>query len=357
MLAAATKSVGRVQVISLIQLIASLLLFVMMLSLVKEGIVVLAPTLQYTDNGVLGGLGVGWLVAMLTLNGSAVAATAVALFNADVITVNTGFGMIHGSRLGAGFIVLLLGVLYQMRGAKRKDALSTGVQTLLVAQTIHLPAFIIGYLLLRFFGVPEIPITRIVVGTSVLEFFLNEPLVVIKSVLPGWMLLPVGFIGLIYSFTLFDRAIKSAVAYQDASLFERLPDWFYYPVTLFLIGLLVTAVTLSVSISLALLTPLIARGILHHRYALPYIMGAGVSTFIDTYFAASLLQDEAGQGMVLMVAGWVALVSLLVLLFMYSPYERFIEWAADSLLEHQAAMNLYLAALFLLPLLFIFRGL
>ncbi|MCL4878720.1 MAG: hypothetical protein KJ064_18815 [Anaerolineae bacterium] len=348
----ATKSV--VQVTSAVQLIASLLLFVMMLSLVKEGIVVLAPALKYTDNGVLGGLGVGWIVAMLTLNGSAVAATSVALFNADVITVNTGFGMIHGSRLGAGFMVLLLGVLYQMRGANRKDALSTGVQTLLVAQTVHLPAFIIGYLLLARAGVPEIPITRVVIGTSILEFFLNEPLALIETVLPGWTLLPIGFAGLLYSFSLFDKSIKSAVAYQDASLFERLPDWFYYPVTLFLIGLLVTAVTLSVSISLALLTPLIARGIVHHRYALPYIMGAGVSTFIDTYFAASLLQDEAGQGMVLMVAGWVALVSLLVLLFAYPAYERLIERLTDVLLEHNIAMKLYLAGLFLLPLGLIF---
>lgn len=345
-----TKKSVWVQVSGIAQILASLFLFVMMLSLVKEGIVVLAPSLKYTNSGVLGGLGVGWIVALLTLNGSAMAATAVALFNADVIDGMTGFGMIHGSRLGAGLMVLLLGVLYQMQGAKRKEALTTGIETLLVAQTIHLPAFIIGYLLLSRNGVPDLPITQTAIGSSIFDFFLNKPLTLIESILPGWMLLPVGFVGLIYSFSLFDKAIKNTVSYQDASFFERLPSWFYRPVTLFLIGLAVTAVTLSVAISLGLLTPLIARGIIHRRYALPYIMGAGVSTFIDTYFAASLLQDSAAQGMVMMVAGWVALVSLLVLLFAYQPYQNLIERTTNLLLDHNAAMIGYVVLLFALPL-------
>ncbi len=344
------KKASRVQIAGLVQLMFSFLLFVMMLSLVRKGIVVIAPSLEYTNGGVLSGVGIGWMVAMLTLNGSAMAATAVALFNTEVVNGMTCFGMIHGSRLGAGFMVLLLGVLYQMRGAARKEALSTGLETLLVAQTTHLPAFLLGYGLLYFTGIPEISMTRFVVGTSILEFLLDKPLDLIEAVLPGWLLLPAGFIGLIYSFSLFDKAIKNTIAYEDKSFFEQLPAWVFQPVTLFMIGLLVTAVTLSVSISLALLTPLIARGTLPRRYALPYIMGAGVSTFIDTYFAAALLQDSAAQGVVLAVAIAVALVSFLMLIFGYTAYERLIERCTNLLLDNRWAMGMYLVGLFVLPI-------
>jgi hypothetical protein len=333
---------------SVFLILLSLVLFVVMLSLVRAGAVAMAPEVdtRYADTGSWGGLGMGWLISMLTLNGSAMAATAVVMLNTGTVGAATAYGMIHGSRMGAGFFVLLVGVIYELRETNDRKALWTGLQTLIVAQSIHAPAFLLGLLVMALWGEPNLALFTEGDTQSLVDAIVDPPLALIKDAFPYWLWLPMGFVGLLYSFSLFDRAVKQLINLRGAMNLPHIPDRFFQPLPLFLAGLLITSFTMSVAISLSLLVPLVARGVVQQRYTLPYIMGAGISTFIDTFFAASLLHDSTAQGVVMLVLGWVTAVSLLILLIDYRAYEQFIEAATEKLLSRRRYLGLYVGLTF-----------
>ena len=52
--------------------------------------------------------------------------------------------MITGSRIGAGFIVLLLGFIYVLRGRDRAASLGMGLLSFRVTGTTHVAALFIG---------------------------------------------------------------------------------------------------------------------------------------------------------------------------------------------------------------------
>jgi hypothetical protein len=91
---------------------------------------------------------------------------------------------------------------------------------------------------------------------------------------------------------------------------------------MFALGLLVTSVTLSVSASLSLLVPLAGRGYVKRENVIPYIMGANITTFVDTLVAALLLQAPFAFTIVFTLMLAVALVSAIILRFTYAPYQR-----------------------------------
>jgi hypothetical protein len=104
----------------------SLFLFVLAITLMKDGARGLAPLVQdlLSVNSPANSLGFGWLSAYVIKSGSPVAAAALTFFDSGVLHKLGAFAMITGSRLGASFIVLFLGFLYVLRGRDRATSLS-----------------------------------------------------------------------------------------------------------------------------------------------------------------------------------------------------------------------------------------
>jgi hypothetical protein len=120
---------------------------------------------------------------------------------------------------------------------------------------------------------------------------------------------------------------------------------------MFAVGLGVTALTLSVSVSLSLLVPLAARGYVRRENVVPYILGANITTFIDTLFAGALVGHPDGVRIVAVLMATVTALSLpLVFLFPYS-FERLVDHAARAATGSGRAVMLFVAGLFLAPLL------
>lgn len=338
-------------------ILASLYLFVVMLALVRAGAAVFAPTLTtFHTAGVFKGVGAGWLLAMLSLNGSAVAATAVVLLNTNIIDVGTTFGLIHGSRLGAGLIVLLVGGIYQLRGTDRGKALSTGLQTLLIVQTIHFPAVLLGELWMGWFGVPQLHWAGQQELNTLIDLAINPAVALSKMLLPNWLWFVAGFAGLIISFVLFDKGVQLLMNHGRFNRWSAYTHWLNKPLVLFGLGLFITTFTLSVAISLTLLVPLVARDLIDSRKTIPYMMGAGISTFIDTLVAAFLLPNPFAPGVVWLVMVTVTAVSLFILLVDYTRYEQIVFNSTQYLLDKRPALITYLASLVLLPTLFLLVG-
>jgi sodium-dependent phosphate cotransporter len=328
----------------------SVALFVVSLVLVKEGARPLGVFVRdiISVDSPWSALGFGWLLATVILSGSPVAATALVFLDAGVLSVPETFLMVAGSRLGAAMIVLLVGFAYTLRGSHRESSLGAGIISLLVTQTIYIPALTVGYLLLTQGWFNDLQMTTPQGTTSMLDRVLDPAIAGLTTSLPPIGLFLVGFGLMLVSFWLFDRSLPE-FGLRQSSL-GQVNRLLYRPFVSFAMGAVLTALTMSVSVSLGLLVPLSARGYIRQENAIPYIMGANITTFIDTLLAAALLANPMAIGVVLVQMLSVALVSLVILVAGFSAYERLLSNLASTIADRQGWLGVYLAATLLIPI-------
>jgi Na+/phosphate symporter len=153
---------------------------------------------------------------------------------------------------------------------------------------------------------------------------------------------------LLTAFSVFDRALPNLE--QPSLRVERIKDWLHHPLAMFALGLGITAMTMSVSISLTLLIPLSLKGYVRRDNIIPYVMGANISTWVDTLFASLLLNSPRAFTIVFteMVVG--ASVSLIVLLFFYKPYSRAVLALARQVTHTRRGFAIFLGGILVVPL-------
>ena len=122
---------------------------------------------------------------------------------------------------------------------------------------------------------------------------------------------------------------------------------------MFLVGCGVCMLTLSVSVALTVLVPLVAKGYLRRANTLPYIAGANITTLADTLVAAILLGNQAGVQVVVTVTITVTLWTLIVLQFAYRPVRRGCLGIARFALRSPAHLAGFVGGLLAVPIMLI----
>jgi Na+/phosphate symporter len=326
-------------------LLGALLLFVLSLESLRSGARPLVPIIreQISVNNPVNALGFGWLFAMLVLSGSPVAATAVTFLDTGVLTASEAQAMIVGSRLGAAFVVLFLGMVYVVRGHRAEHSLSAGVLSLLVTQTSYLPAAAVASLALARGWTGGWAVGALGSAASILDRLLSPFNWLLDTyVPPGWQF-PLGLGMLLLSFALFDRSLPDLQ--RPRSRFGNLSHLLFRPGVMFALGAVITLFSFSVTVSLSLLVPLSARGYIRQENAIPYIMGANVTTLVDTLFAAVLLGNPEGLSVVLTLMAGVCLVSLVILAAVFRPYERLLVGLTSWIARRRRNLALFLGLL------------
>ncbi len=330
--------------------VAALGLFVLALEVLKAGSAGVAPLLERVSaEGGLNIFGFGWLAAYLLMSGSPVAAVSLTLFGGGVLSGSEAFAMINGSRYGASFIVLFVGGLYYLRRRREPDGLYIGVVALLTTFTLYVPSMLMGFLALRQGWLDKLTLGRPVFFASTSDALHDLVVSPVSALLPSAGLFILGVALLMASFHVFDRALPRVDSASPR--LERLLALFNRPWAMFAAGLLITALTLSVSISLTLLVPLAHKGLLRRESVIPFVIGANISTFGDTLFAAMLVGAPRAVTIVLVQVVSVAVVSMAVLLLAYGPYRRLILGLADASTRSRAGFAVFLGAILLVPLL------
>lgn len=351
---ATTRSTGRVGpfLVRGLLLPLGLFLFVLALELLKKGAGGIGPLLQRLDvSGVAGGLGFGWLMACLVLSGSPVAAIALTLLASATLTVEESFAMIGGSRLGASFVVLVIGALDDLRHRRtEKRSAYIGVAALLATAIIYVPALGLGYLGLKVGTFQGLRIEGRDLASLLDGVYAPITAASVRH-LPRLAVFVCGVVVLLAAFRVFDRVLPDLQARgSHVALSGRV---LYRPWFLFAVGLAVTAVTLSVSVSLSLLVPLAAKGYVRRENVCPYILGANITTFIDTLFAGAVVgHPEAVRIVVLLMASVTALSLPVVLVFPYA-FEGWVDRLARRATASARALWLFVAAMLLVPLILI----
>jgi Na+/phosphate symporter len=326
-------------------------LFVLAIALMKEGASALAPFFQnYASiQNLSDSLGLGWIAAYLLMSGSPVAATSLTFFSAGALDAFESFFMIIGSRIGASFIVLFIGMLYVLRGHEKRSSLSMGLLSFLVSASLCLPALVVGPRLLESSMLESVQLVSDMHIGELFERLVTPLLVPLQRLLPDWSLFLLGLAVIMVSFSLIDRLLPVAQIKSSQLLWsERLLSNRYF---MFLVGGLVTLATTSVSLSLSILVPLHQRGYLRREQVIPYIFGANVTTFFDTLLVALLLDESQAVRIVLTSMVSVGLVSAVVLLLLFRPYQRGMLAAEDWMLRRRWNFYFFLGLLFVTPLL------
>jgi len=310
----------------------AIFLFILAIQLMKSGAQAVGPQIegQFPFANGLSTLGTGWLGAYFVLSGSPVAATAISLFGAGTISKFQAFTMLSGSRLGASFIVLLTGFLYatKHKDRPRGDSIGIGIQAMVMTAITYIPGMMIGFAIIR-------------------AGWLDE------AHLPGWALFLSGLGVILVAFNLIDRVLPQVSS--DATASKR-AAWLKNPWTMFALGCLVATLTLSVSVALTVLVPLAAKGYVKRDEALPYIMGANITTLADTLVVAMLQPTPVAAQVVLAEAIGVTIVSLIILAFFFQPVKRTVIGLDDWLVATNLRLGIFVGGLFLLPVAFLASG-
>lgn len=330
--------------------ILGIALFLLAILLMKDG----AQSYSYfirdsldIDNP-LNSLGFGWLFAYLIMSGSPVAAAALTFFDSGVIDKLSAFTMITGSRLGASFIVLFIGFIYVLRGRDRGTNLGMGLLSLVVTGSTYLIALIIGGFFLQMGILDSIHLQSNVLIHSVMDVLFNPILSGFARFFPAWSQFIIGFVIILLSFNLLDRCLPQ-VAIKE-SRFGRISRIVYQPWVMFLLGAGVTLISMSVSVSLSILVPLSNRGFIRRENVVPYIMGANVTTFIDTMFAALLMDNPGAFTIVLTSMVSIAIVSIILLTTIFHRYERAVLGLVNWVIAKNRNMLLFMLIIFAIPI-------
>jgi sodium-dependent phosphate cotransporter len=318
----ATTSRRRPRLVPLLRragaLAGGLFLFVGALQLMKTGAAalgVLQPGSVLVENA-LSTLGLGWLGALLVLSGSPIAATSLTLVAAGEesggargLSELEGFTMLTGSRLGAAFVVLVVAVIYAVRAGQghRRAPVSTAVLALTATAVVYLPAAALGALLLSWEPYSGLELGFPAGFVDLIDLVYGD-VVERAGELPAPLTFLAGLGVLLVAFKLIDTALPDI----DDGRVSRRPAWLRRKWPMFALGSAVALVTMSVSVALTILVPLVAKKMVRQEYVLPYIIGANITTLGDTMLAAFALDSPAAVRVVL--AEVIAAGSLSVLL-------------------------------------------
>jgi hypothetical protein len=346
----------RAIVLRVLSFVVAIFLFVLAIQTMKEGAKALAPHL--TDSPLFSNafstLGAGWLGAYVVLSGSPVAAVALSLFVGGAATELQTFTMLSGSRLGASFVVLLVGFLYAVRnrGRNRSESIGMGILALSLTAIVYVPGMLLGYGVLRSGILDGIHLSASADVLSLIDVVWGPALDVVTK-LPGWLLLPAGLGIILISFRFLDKVLPQLDGERQGG---KRAAWFKRPWPMFALGCIVATLTLSVSVALTVLVPLASRGYLKRDEAIPYIMGANITTLADTLVAAMLLGNAVAVHIVLAEAIGVSIISLIYLALFYPLIRRSIMRLDEWVVATPQRLWIFVAGLFILPALFLTSG-
>ncbi|MDQ3944285.1 MAG: hypothetical protein M3357_03870, partial [Actinomycetota bacterium] len=325
-------------------------LFVGSLQIMKAGAEALIPALSgsvFTDNA-WSTLGLGWLGACLVLSGSPMAASSIALLDGGAISRSQAFTMLTGSRLGASFVVLAVGFIYALRRKRgRRAPLSIGILSLTMTVIAYVPGALIGFLLLSSGSLDGVTFAAPAGLLSVTDTLFGWMADLARDLVPGWGLFPAGLGVLLIAFKLFDRVLPEL---SGDSLAEKRNAWFGRPWAMFACGCAVAFMTLSVSVALTVLVPLVAKGYLKREHTLPYIAGANITTLADTLVLAMLTGNPDATRVVLASTLGVTAWTIVLLGFAFPMVRRGAMALARSTVSSRPRLALFIGVLFAVPL-------
>ena len=251
-----------------------------------------------------------------------------------------------------GTTLCYAGFIYVLRGREKSSSLSMGLHSLIVTFTICLPILPTGIYLLDTGLLDSFQIKSSVILISTLDYLVNPVINLATEYLPNWLIFLLGLVVIMVSFSLIENLLPISTLKDTKGL--GCLSYRSNPLGMFLVGAVVTLLTLSVSLSLSILVPLHDRGYIRRESAIPYIMGASITTFVDTMAAAVLLNNQTAFTIVFVNMLEITFISILILSIFYNFYREIIQKTIDWIISNNRNIYLFLFIFLVTPIIILF---
>jgi sodium-dependent phosphate cotransporter len=251
----------------------------------------LAETLIATTTNPLVGLFIGVLATSIIQSSSTTTSIVVGLVAGGVLNVTNAIPIIMGANIGTSVTNLLVSMTQIKREAEFRRALSAAIVHDFFNVLAVLVLFPLQYFT-NFLGHAATFLGEKFQNIGGLDFLspvkalTKPPVEVLKGFFGNipWLLLVLSFIFLILALTRMVKSLKILVVKKAEAWFDR-----YLFKTAFralLVGLLLTAMVQSSSITTSLAVPMAGAGLLTLIQIFPYTLGANIGTTVTAILAA-----------------------------------------------------------------------
>jgi len=284
---------------SFVKLAFFLYLFILAIELIKKASGGVAPDAkQFILQNVspLKAIAVGWFSTSVAQSSGAVSSIAVTFVGNNIIDLPTAVYILIGASMGTTITALIISLVTVSN--KKKD-FRHGFEIALCYSIYSFFLVFIVFFLEYFFGL----FSRLALFLALLfegNFsYLKIPDVVdiitgplVNSLSSSNFLLTflVAFLILIFALRYISRAIIEVLG-GEVKAKNFINRHFDSPIKAYCLGVILTAIVFSSSITISLLVPLAVSGLIGLRRSIPFILGADLGTFTDT-FLVSLIVGE-----------------------------------------------------------------
>ncbi|WGI17066.1 hypothetical protein [Methanonatronarchaeum sp. AMET-Sl] len=334
----------------------AILIFIFGLQLLGESTQIIAetikPLVEVLITGDLSSLGAAWGLAYILLNGATAAAIGIAFFESGLIDLINTYMMVSGSRLGAAFIVIFIGILEYIQGKNDDllDSSSVGILQFIATYIVYTPAIILGYLAITYLDLNFLAIPPPEILTYSLDLLFKPFIDILSRYLTHTILFITAILLILFSLRIFDKAFKGISADKFRSNYLRFQlsnIWVSFG-----FGSLITLLTTSVALSVGIIVPLYNRGYFKRKELIPYLMGANLTTMISSVIAAAVMNSPLGMQAVLTLTISVLIVTIVALVFYNQTYKA-IQYIFDHIMLEDRYLAIFIFLLILTPILLI----
>jgi len=345
-----------------VKLIFFIYLFIFSIELIKRTSLFLAPNikdfLSYSLPPIKA-LAVGWFTTSIVQSSGAIASITAAFAGNNLINLQTAVYILMGAALGTTITALIISLITVAK--KRRDfrhgfeiALCYSIYSaFLVGIIFFLEYFFSLFSRLTFFFASilgeKTSLLKVPDFVGLITSPIIDPLFVKINKL---MLLILAFVILVFTLRYIGKSVIEFFGGEKKAR-EFINKHFKSKYKTYLIGVLLTAILFSSSITIGLLVPLVVARLINLKKAIPFIIGADLGTFTDVFLASLIIGKTAALATALTYFLFAVLGSIIFL-----PNTNFLfkitKYTSKGLIHISRKKALYLLIAFILiPLLII----
>jgi len=289
-----SRKLKKNKVVNVLGFLLALYMFVLSLTLIKVSSASLGGGIfSLTRNGMneLNAFGFGWLATLVTQSSGASAATLIAFHLAGIIGPIFLIYMIIGTRIGTSITALFTSFLIHAKRRDFRHGFEIGLANLVYAIPIAIVMFLLEFFtgffskVGNYFVVLDSPFRPDIIDMAVM------PVIDMISSLPSGLRIVFGVLFLIGSLRYLPKFMINVWGeVRLRSKINRLLDKKWKS---FLLGLGVTALLMSTSITITFLIPLVVTRITKLKKVIPYMIGANLGGVSEIVLGGLVLGGSA----------------------------------------------------------------
>ncbi len=340
---------------SFVKLTFFLYLFILAIQLLKKASGMIAPDAKqfiFANLSPIKAIAAGWFSTTLAQSSGAVSSVAISFAGNNIIDLPTAVYILVGASMGTTITALIISLITVT--SKRKD-FRHGFEIALCYSIYSFFLVFIVFFLEYFFALfsrTALYLAKLFEGNfSYLRVpdivdLITSPLVSPLSENNFLFVFVIAFLILIFALKYIGRAIIEVLG-GEVKAKNFVNRHFDSPIKAYFLGVLLTAIVFSSSITISLLVPLAVAGLIGLRRSIPFILGADLGTFTDT-FLVSLIVGETNAIAAAFAYAMFAIIGAVVFLPNTNFLFRITKFTSKKLIKISRKKAFYVLLLFVL---------